>query len=563
VAAIVIAAAAVTTGTRLPPARLALAAGPADGSVPGVVHVHTSRSDGRATPEEVAAAAARAGLAFVVFTDHGDATRTPDPPTYRHGVLCLDGVEISGDGGHYLAVGLPAAPYPLGGEARAVVEDAARLGAFGIAAHPDSPKPDLQWRDPAAPVDAVELISLDTAWRAHAQQPGWRPTLRLLQAVATYPVRRSETIAALLADVRPAYANWEPLLGERRVVAVAGADAHGTLLTSDALPPAARLLLPLPGYETTFRTLSLRVTPARPLTGDAAADAAAILDAMREGRVYIAVDAIASPPAFQFTAVGQHGRAEAGAVLAADGPVTLRVRSNAPPGFTSEIRRGNEVVAAARAPEVVFTAPGGAAVYRAEIRATDRAGSPPWIISNPIYVRSPEASDGTSNPAPAAERVDLLEGKAETWRVETDSSSAGSVEVAAGDGGTEVVLRYTLGGGPAGGQFAALAIPTPGGIAAGERFNFTAASDRPLRLSVQARVAVSPDGDERWQRSVYVDPAGAVRTVFFDDLTPVGPTRAPRPPLDQVHSLVLVIDMTHSRPGAAGWLRITAASLER
>ena len=38
------------------------------------------RSDGRGTPEQIAHAAARAGLKFVVITDHGDATRTPDPP---------------------------------------------------------------------------------------------------------------------------------------------------------------------------------------------------------------------------------------------------------------------------------------------------------------------------------------------------------------------------------------------------------------------------------------------------------------------------------------------------
>ena len=40
--------------------------------------------------DEVAAAAAAAGLQFVVFTDHGDATRPPDPPAYRHGVLTID-----------------------------------------------------------------------------------------------------------------------------------------------------------------------------------------------------------------------------------------------------------------------------------------------------------------------------------------------------------------------------------------------------------------------------------------------------------------------------------------
>src|SRR5437762_14056821 len=137
------AAVAVFVGVTLPPAHLALAAAP-DGTVRGILHVHTNRSDGRSAPDEIAAIAARVGLQFVVFTDHGDATRAPDAPAYRSGVLCLDGVEISTTGGHYAAVGLPAAPYPLGGEARDVVDDVRRLGGFGIVAHPDSPKAELR-----------------------------------------------------------------------------------------------------------------------------------------------------------------------------------------------------------------------------------------------------------------------------------------------------------------------------------------------------------------------------------------------------------------------------------
>ena len=157
-----------------PPAAPDARTAPTDGTVPGVLHVHTNRSDGLSAPDEIAAAAARAGLKFIVFTDHGDATRTPDPPAYRSGVLCLDGVEISTTGGHYIALDMPAAPYPLGGEARDVVEDVRRLGGFGIVAHPDSPKPELRWRDWAAPFDGIEMVNPDTSWRVWAQQPGWR-----------------------------------------------------------------------------------------------------------------------------------------------------------------------------------------------------------------------------------------------------------------------------------------------------------------------------------------------------------------------------------------------------
>src|SRR5271155_2064592 len=124
--AALVAAVAVLFVLALPPRRLALPAF-ADGTVPGLIHIHSNRSDGLGSPEEIAAAAARAGLTFIVFTDHGDATRVPDPPAYRSNVLCLDGVEISPTQGHYVAIDMPVSPYPLAGEARDVVDDVRRL----------------------------------------------------------------------------------------------------------------------------------------------------------------------------------------------------------------------------------------------------------------------------------------------------------------------------------------------------------------------------------------------------------------------------------------------------
>ncbi len=97
-------------------------------SVRGAIHVHTTVSDGAGTPDEVARAAARAGLDFVVLTDHGDGTRLPAPPRYVDGVLVIDAVEISTTGGHYIALGLGQAPYRLAGEPRDVIEDVTRLG---------------------------------------------------------------------------------------------------------------------------------------------------------------------------------------------------------------------------------------------------------------------------------------------------------------------------------------------------------------------------------------------------------------------------------------------------
>jgi len=104
----------------MPPRAISL---PATSDVPepvrGVVHVHTIRSDGSGTVDQVAEAAARAGLKFVVLTDHGDGTREPEPPAYRHGVLCIDAFEVTTFSGHLVVLGLTnAAPYRLGGEPR-------------------------------------------------------------------------------------------------------------------------------------------------------------------------------------------------------------------------------------------------------------------------------------------------------------------------------------------------------------------------------------------------------------------------------------------------------------
>src|ERR1041385_6284681 len=62
-------------------------------AVRGIVHIHTNRSDGTGSVDDVIGAAAAAGLNFIVVTDHGDGTRTPDLPDYRQGVVYIDAAD--------------------------------------------------------------------------------------------------------------------------------------------------------------------------------------------------------------------------------------------------------------------------------------------------------------------------------------------------------------------------------------------------------------------------------------------------------------------------------------
>ncbi len=551
-------AAVAVWGLILPHRRLVLPAPWDDGSVRGIVHVHSRASDGRGSLDEIAAAAARAGLAFVVVTDHGDGTRTPEPPSYRSGVLLLDAVEISTRGGHYVALGLPQAPYALGGEAADVVEDVRRLGGFGIAAHPDSPKAELRWQDWAAPVDGLEMINPDTSWRVHAFGGGAAANWELLRALLAYPVRPAESLAQLFTDGEPLRARWTALATSRTVVALAGADAHAKLAMRDSEPGDNRTSIPIPSYESSFSSLSVHVVPARPFTADATADAAALLDGIRLGHAYVAVDGWASPAAFTFHATRGERRIAAGDAMLAGEPLALEVRSNAPAGWLAIVWRGSERIAERAEQAFELTVPGEPAVYSVEVRRPGHDGQPAWLISNPIYVRAPQPSTGTVPAVPVfTDTQSLFDGRTMAgWSWEGDSTSQASVDLAPLVTGPRVQLRYGLSGGAKVGQYAAAAVHTPGGAGGADGVRFLVRADGPMRISVQVRAEVPGAEPERWERSVYVDASDAARTVRFADMRPVGTTHSQTPPTGDIRSVMFVVDTTNSRPGSSGrlWL---------
>jgi hypothetical protein len=553
--AVILAAIAALIAFTLPPRAIPLNRSD-DGTIAGVLHIHTNRSDGQGDPETVAAAAARAGLRFIVFADHGDATRKPDPPVYRSGVLCLDGVEVSTNGGHYVAFDMPAAPYPFGGDARDVVEDVKRLGGFGIAAHPDSPKSDLRWREWTAPFDGIELLNLDTGWRYVAQEPGVSSKWRLARAIIDYPFRAPEVIAGL---VHPSAAifSWEALTRRRRVVAIAGADAHARLVLRASDSPSNGYALPVPGYESSFRVASVHVRTERPLTGDAAGDAAILVRALRAGHLYVVLDGIATPPAFDFTATNEKGSVREGDELGAGGAVLLHVRSNAPLQFTTIVWEGSKALFTGRdASDLMVHGPDTPGVFWVEIIAPGPRGPVTWIRSNPIYVRGADAYSQPPGRVPALSGLTLFDGKtANGWRVEHDPESLAALDVAPRVPGAELRVRYGLDSAAGMPSFAGAVRDTPSGIAAFDRLMFTGRAEHPMRVSVQLRA-----GNQRWRRSVYLDTGNQQRTVFFDEMTPVGTTATFRPPLEEVRSVLFVVDTVNTKPGASGlfWIQDAA-----
>ena len=526
--------------------------------VRGVMHVHTRRSDGGGTVADVAAAAARAGLQFVIVTDHGDGTREPDAPAYLNGVLVVDAVEVTTTEGHVLGLGLGQAPYRLGGAGADVVEDINRLGGFAIAAHVDSARRSLTWRAWDAALTGFEWLNADSEWRDESR---WS----LIGLLLPYAVRPVGALAKMLDRPDAALARWDELTRDRRLVTVAAADAHARMGGGDEDDARwwRRLSLPLPGYAPLFQTFSVSLAGVA-LTGQPAEDAERVLSAVRLGHSFTVVDALAGPAHLDFVATSGLHVATGGDALPLAGPVRVQAHIAGPPDARFALIRDGVRVAEVEGTSLDREFAEEVAVYRVEVGLPGAPGSPPvsWIVSNPIFAGR---GAGWGRPVPVPEGGQPSRGRVmgtprpEDWTVEHSTPSEAAVDVVtAGLARKETLFRYALSGPESVGPFAAAALPVDGLAGAGA-VQLRIRADRPMRVSVELRVT-GPKGDERWRQSAYVD--GTARTVTLQPgrVRPLTVGQSAGPVMADVRSVLVVVDTVNTPSGTAG--RIWIESVE-
>jgi predicted metal-dependent phosphoesterase TrpH len=113
----------------------------------GELHCHTQRSDGDATPAEIARAAQAAGLDFIAITDHNSPPGFASPP---EGPIVIPGIEITTYGGHWNAWGTDGWYEFRTADAASVaaaMTEATAAGAFVSVNHPKPFGPDWIWGD--------------------------------------------------------------------------------------------------------------------------------------------------------------------------------------------------------------------------------------------------------------------------------------------------------------------------------------------------------------------------------------------------------------------------------
>jgi hypothetical protein len=558
VAAAVVLAGAVLWIVRWRP--LAVTGAPADDGftrVPGVIHVHTTLSDGGGTPEEAIRAARRAGLGFLVLTDHNvlDAKALEG---YHEGVLTLVGAEISTTAGHLLGLGIPDPVFRFSGDPEDALDDVHALGGAAYAAHPLNPRSDFLWTGWSLPGPwGLELVNGDSQWR----QAGW---WTLLRTAALYRLNPRYALLASLTSPAATLSRWDGLLALRDVAAIAGADAHSRV------PLGGRRSLRFPSYESLFDVVRTHVLLERPLSGDVASDERAVLSALARGRAYVGLDALAPADAFSFTAVAADGRRwTMGDTVAPERRLELRVAGRMPEGARIVLLRDGRAVATGEGTLVAPEPQSG--VYRVEVRVPGR--EIPWVLSNPIYVfpadeaarRKERGAWPAEVPPPAAAAlVDAFAG-ASGFVAEFDSASSMNRDVLtprAGPAGSGAARMDFKLGAPRPGHpyvWCALVERRPRDLSGRKGLVFWLKGDRSYRLWVQVRdenPASSDGGTEWWFASVRTSPEWRRVAVPFARLRSVNPRTDGRLDLDEVRQLVFVLDQGAVKPGTAGTIWI-------
>jgi hypothetical protein len=338
-----------------------------------VVHLHSTYSDGTGTVRQIARAGRRAGVDVVLLTDHDtlEAKRRGEEGWYGD-VLLLVGEEVSPRRhNHYLAFGIDEPIDHRGLDADGICRAVAEAGGVGFAAHPWS-QGSRRFRrvGDGMPFDGLDSEALHGVelWSFVTDTAEAADSIAQVLLFIAAPLRALERPPARNIEA------WDELCRRRQVVALGGLDAHQVGKRIGPVVP-----LRLMAYRRSFRVIRTHVLCEEGVSRDLEHDREQVYGALRAGRCYIAVDAIAPARGFRFGADDLAMGAEAPA-----GRRTLRVRTPLPARL--RLFRDGEEIAAAEGTllDREVEEPG---VYRVEALRRAKGGERTWILSNPVYLR--------------------------------------------------------------------------------------------------------------------------------------------------------------------------------
>lgn len=359
--------------------------------ISGVFSVHTGRShDAHGTRDQVAAAAAKADLDFVIIGDHPPDPRRPDweiwEPEFREGVFIDGGVELRAPrAGKVLAMGVDSTFKRWEGGLGSFMGFLNGQQAAGIVVHGRGPRDSERWvHRRVQGVQGWEVLDISEFARARLRS-FWGP-YHLITTLLGYPFGLADE--ALLHLMRegfdtPTIAAYDSLRVRGPLTATAGLNIHPKLSLGPIL---------FPSYGPFFRTLVSHMAVEVPLPSEPTWSQEVIGEAIKRGEVFISLGDHEAARAFRMRAVVTEGvGAHMGADVGARSGIRLRAGFEEDPGRKVVYR----IVGSGREREWVLGPelewePTRPALYRVEVYTyAARIGSvffrlKPWIFANPV-----------------------------------------------------------------------------------------------------------------------------------------------------------------------------------
>ena len=339
----------------------------------GVVHLHSTYSDGHGSVEEIMECANQVGLDFVMLTDHDTMKPLDDGHEKWHSSsLLICGTEITPRYNHYTVFGaerLNGVEELAKKQPQEIIDEINRQGWLGFIAHPDHEGtkrfdiPSYKWQDwNVNNFTGIGLWDLMTDWQEKLDKDNI--TVEVYTEFAKH-VSGPKDITLK---------RWDELNKNRRVVGIGEIDNHKSTKEYNG-----QKIVVFP-YDVAFRTITNHILLNKPLDRDFKKAKEQVLSAFRDGKVYVSFDYWDDPSEFVFEIEEGDNCAYMGDELKLKEQAEVIV--SLPASAYINVICDSETIWEGEGDEAIVPTnkPG---VYRVEVYKNDLT----WILSNPIYVR--------------------------------------------------------------------------------------------------------------------------------------------------------------------------------
>lgn len=211
----------------------------------GAIHIHTKLSDGTGDINSISKAAKKAGLHWIIITDHNNFDIEEG---FYNGVCVIKGEEISPcTSNHYIALGIKNLINPSD-DTQKFVDEVRAQGGFGFAAHPDeadnrkNKAHPIKWTDKSVIPDGIEIWNWFSDWADDYDESS------IFKIAYSYFFRHK-----LIQGPQKETLKWWDELNknsEHIIPAIAGVDAHALQISKYIIP------IKIFPYKDCFKTLT-------------------------------------------------------------------------------------------------------------------------------------------------------------------------------------------------------------------------------------------------------------------------------------------------------------------